>query len=883
MKDSQNAVWTPRESNEKSQTSQPTSQGNSSNHGLTRPTVRGKFLYCRDQKLWVRGITYGTFRPDEWGNEFHDPVRVKRDFALMSEAGMNALRTYTVPPRWFLDLAYDHGLYVMVGLPWEQHIAFLDDRQHRLAIRKRVSDGVRLCSGHPAVLCYAIGNEIPAPIVRWHGARRIERYLQTLWMEAKEEDPGGLFTYVNYPSTEYLELDFVDLLCVNVYLEDQQSFGAYIARLQNIAGNRPLLLAEIGLDSVRNGQEKQSHFLDWQVRTAFAEGCAGTFLFSWTDEWYRGGHDIADWAFGLTDQERRAKPALTAVRRAYGAIPFPPDKKWPKISVVLCSYNGGRVIRECLDGLLRLEYPNYEVIVVDDGSQDNTAEIVRQYPFRLIRTENRGLSSARNTGSEAATGEIVAYIDDDAFPDPHWLQYLAHTFMTTDHVGVGGPNLPPPGDGLVADCVAVAPGGPIHVLTSDREAEHIPGCNMAFRKTALEAVRGFDPKFRVAGDDVDLCWRLQQQGWTLGFNAAAVVWHHRRNSIRAYLRQQWSYGKAEALLEQKWPEKYNTPGHLVWAGRIYSPAMSSGRRFRRIFHGVWGSALFQRVYQPAPGRVGSLPLMPEWYLVIVALASISAAVVSWKPLPIGLLLAAIGVSAGRAGAATLRASFPTKHESVAKRLALRGLTALLYLLQPLWRLDGRLRHGLSPWRRRPLGGWAWPRLQIWKIWNEHWRAHEDWLRSLEAGLRATGARVVRGGEYDQWDLEVARGPFGSVRVTTVIEEHGKGKQLARLRLAPRCSRWVLPTMIVPLALAVSTALHASWIASAILGMFAGFVFLRTAADMGTATAVARRVLRALKRRIEARLEVTEVTVTAPTVAVPDKSVASAARAGQWSA
>ena len=64
-------------------------------------------------------------------------------------------------------------------------------------------------------------------------------------MEAKEEDPGGLFTYVNYPSTEYLELDFVDLLCVNVYLEDQQSFGAYIARLQNIAGNRPLVLAEM--------------------------------------------------------------------------------------------------------------------------------------------------------------------------------------------------------------------------------------------------------------------------------------------------------------------------------------------------------------------------------------------------------------------------------------------------------------------------------------------------------------------------------------------------------------------------------------------------------------------------------------------------------------
>src|SRR6266702_3776135 len=554
MEDSKNTRFTNLEPNEKSKAPHPAIDAISSNHGFARPVVRGKFLYCNDQKLWVRGVTYGTFRPDQRGSEFHNRDRVKTDFLLIADAGINAVRTYTVPPLWFLDLAYRQGLYVMVGLPWEQHIAFLDDRQQSVAIRKRVRDGVRLCSKHPAVLCYAIGNEIPAPIVRWHGARRVERYLETLWMEAKQEDPGGLFTYVN----------------------------------------RPLVLAEIGLDSLRNGHEKQSDFLDSQVRTAFAEGCAGAFVFSWTDEWYRGGHEILDWAFGLTDRERRAKPALATVRNAYSEAPFPSEKNWPPISVVVCSYNGGRVIRECLEGLQKLDYPNCEVIGVDDGSTDNTAEIARQYPFRLIRSENRGLSSARNTGCEAARGDIVAYIDDDAYPDPHWLQYLANTFMTTDHVGVGGPNLPPPGDGLVADCVAVAPGGPIHVLTSDREAEHIPGCNMAFRKAALEAVKGFDPKFRVAGDDVDMCWRLQQQGCTFGFHAAAVVSHHRRNSIRAYLKQQWGYGKAEALLEQKWPEKYNVPGNLIWAGRIYSPAMYAARRFRRIFHGVWGSALFQR-------------------------------------------------------------------------------------------------------------------------------------------------------------------------------------------------------------------------------------------------------------------------------------------------
>src|SRR2546422_2688657 len=104
-------------------------------------------------------------------------------------------------------------------------------------------------------------------------------------------------------------------------------------------------------------------------------------------------------------------------------------------------------------------------------------------------------------------------------------------FRSTSHAAVGGPNLAPPGDGPIAECIARAPGGPVHVLLSDREAEHIPGCNMAFRKARLEAVGGFDPQFRTAGDDVDICWRLEERGWTLGFSAAAMVWHHRRNSV----------------------------------------------------------------------------------------------------------------------------------------------------------------------------------------------------------------------------------------------------------------------------------------------------------------------------------------------------------------
>ena len=184
-----------------------------------RPTVSGKFIFVGDEKLYVRGVTYGTFRPDAAGQQFPTREVVERDFAMMAAHHVNALRTYTVPPRWLLDLAQQNGLFVMVGLPWEQHITFLSDRERLRSIRARVRDGVRACAGHPAVLCYSIGNEIPAPIVRWHGRRPVEKFLEELCALARSEDPDGLVTYVNYPSTEYLQLPFVDLFCFNVYLE----------------------------------------------------------------------------------------------------------------------------------------------------------------------------------------------------------------------------------------------------------------------------------------------------------------------------------------------------------------------------------------------------------------------------------------------------------------------------------------------------------------------------------------------------------------------------------------------------------------------------------------------------------------------------------------
>ena len=321
--------------------------------------------------------------------------------------------------------------------------------------------------------------------------------------------------------------------------------------------------------------------------------------------------------------------------------------------MVVCSYNGEPHHPRCCEGLLRLEYPNFEVIVVNDGSIDATPDIVVAVRFSPYQHGKSRSEQCPQHRLAAARGDIVAYIDDDAYPDPHWLTYLAATFLRSAHVGVGGPNLPPPGDGPIADCVANAPGGPLHVLLSDTEAEHIPGCNMAFRKTALQAIGGFDPQFRTAGDDVDVCWRLQQRGWTIGFSPAALVWHHRRNSVKTYWKQQQGYGRAEALLEKKWPEKYNVAGHLCWAGRLYGKGISQMVQWSRgrIYQGTWGSALFQSIYEPAPGLWNSLPLMPEWYLVIMLLAALSLLGCFWTPLllAVPLLGCAVGVLLVQAG------------------------------------------------------------------------------------------------------------------------------------------------------------------------------------------------------------------------------------------
>lgn len=788
-------------------------------HNFTRPRATGRFLFLGNTKFNVHGVTYGPFGSDSSDREYRAPSDVRRDFEKMASSGINAIRTYTAPPLWLLDMAMEFGLRVMVGLPWEQHVTFLDDPKLLRQIVYRVRSEVRTCAGHPAILCYAIGNEIPGSIVRWHGAGRIERFIRHLYQAAKQEDPTALFTYVNYPTTEYLELPFLDLVSFNIYLQSSESFNAYLARLLNLAGDRPLLIAEIGMDSRRNGHLAQTQVLENQIRLTASAGCIGTFVFAWTDEWHRGGSSIEDWDFGLTRRDGTPKPALAGVARAFSTDIVEPGAVLPRISVVLCTYNGQRYLNESLSALACLDYPDYEVIVVDDGSTDATAAIAARHSVQLIRTENCGLSSARNTGLLASNGEIVAYIDDDAYPERDWLKRLALTFLEGKYAGVGGPNIAPSGDSLIADCVAHAPGGPIHVLLSDCEAEHIPGCNMAFLRENLLEIRGFDPQFRAAGDDVDVCWRIQQKGWKLGFCPTATVFHHRRDTVRAYWKQQVGYGKAEATLERKWPGKYNSAGYLRWMGRVYNAkgVTPSWWRDGKIYHGTWGAAPYQRLYHPAPTLLRELPLLPEWFLLIGFLAALSLIGAVWSP-----LLMASPLLVLVAGASLLQAGFRAAHASSSS--ATRGVTYLkvlaislgLHLLQPVARLFGRFKFGLHPWRHRGVPKRLMLRPRKFSVWSEVWRTPEEWLGYLQSRLRTGGTDGIPGGGYDNWDLEIQGGILAGVRTRMAVEEHGSGRQMLRFRVWPRFSVSGFVMLLVIMGISIAAGYDHSWTAASLL-------------------------------------------------------------------
>lgn len=553
---------------------------------MERLCVDGKFLRVGDRRIFLRMVTYGPF-PGGWTDDFFT------DFQRVRGAGFDSIRLYEWPTKELLDAAESVGLWVFAGLKWPQSCDFFrhDELPNADAA---LSSGLATVGGHPALAGVFVANEVPADLARWMGPPRVREAIEELISLGKESCPELIWCYGNYPGTEYLEPGNADLTAMNVYLEREEEFRAYLKRLHHIAGDRPVLISEFGLDSRRNGKEAQASTLSWGMHAAHQSGIAGMAVYSWSDRWQNAGAEVLDWDFGLIDREGLEKPALAAVRQMKTGTPT--RTAAPGFSVIICTRNGSDRIQTCLRAASAIEYADFEIVVVDDGSEDGTPKLVEnEFPeVKLVRIEHGGLSAARNAGAEAATREILAFTDDDCEPDARWLAEIA-TCLANGWDAAGGPNLPPSPSNRVEAVVAAAPGAASHVMLDDFEAEHVPGCNLVVRRSTYFEIGGFDPSFRTAGDDVDFCWRLRDAGYRIGFSPTAFVWHHRRPSLRGYLRQQTGYGHAEAMLMRKHPQRFSPSGDAMWHGTIYSGGPVRASDEAVIYHGPMGMAGYQGV------------------------------------------------------------------------------------------------------------------------------------------------------------------------------------------------------------------------------------------------------------------------------------------------
>lgn len=785
--------------------------------------VRAKFLFEGEKKFFLKGVTYGPFAPDSDGFYVGNPEKARADFALIQKMGANLLRIYHVPPRWFLDLAQQFHLRVMISIPWAEHVEFLNSRKMRRQVVETIRNAVATHKGHPAIFGYLVGNEIPCSMVRWLGARRVTEFVEHLISVARATDPRPLYSYASYPPTEYLLPQNVDFYSFNVYLERQRDFEKYLARLQNLAGDKPLVFGEFGLDTMRKSEELQVEVLKWHLESVVRGGAAGTIFFSWTDEWFTGGHEILDWEFGLVTRDRKPKKAfymlqefLSGGRSVTDHVALP---SYPMVSVIVCSYNGGKTLKDCLESLDQVNYPNFEIVLVDDGSKDDTQELVAEYEkarnaraantgeklphFLNIVQRNMGLSYARNEGARQAKGDIFAYTDSDCMADPDWLYYMVGTLLSGDYVGVGGPNISPPAVDWIQAAVAAAPGGPSHVLLSDVVAEHIPGCNMAFHRAAFESVGGFDVEYRKAGDDVDFCWRLQTNGGVIAFSPSAIVWHYRRFTLTAFRKQQEGYGEAESMLRFKHLVFFGPTGTAKWKGQIYgAPRFTWLFNSPIIYHGVFGQGLFQSIYPTPQSEVAAYVSSIEWVALTAFMAILGVPLEKMRMVPLLMFGATFLVALSHMIHARIEMGFDT--------VRARLLVGFLALAQPLARGWARYftwmkykhtppevislrEEGVTPANKR--GGSR--RLNF---WNETGQGRERLLSEVFALLEREGWRYSADTGWKNWDLQVYGNRFWSVQASTVTEYHGGPKCLTRVDLA--CKPVVTTVLINSIALGI---------------------------------------------------------------------------------
>lgn len=212
------------------------------------------------------------------------------------------------------------------------------------------------------------------------------------------------------------------------------------------------------------------------------------------------------------------------------------------ISVYIPAFNAAEFLSRAIEGLLAQTLPANEILVIDDGSRDATAEIASRYPtVTLVRhPRNSGLGAVRNTAFRTARNELVASLDADCVADPGWLAGLARHFDNPKIAGVGG-RLIEGNQRTVADRWRRAHMAQEWGDQPLRNPKFLFGCNNMFRKSALREAGGYDESMRTNGEDTDMSRRLLDSGWDLLYDPEPLAVHLRHDTMRSILDTYWRW------------------------------------------------------------------------------------------------------------------------------------------------------------------------------------------------------------------------------------------------------------------------------------------------------------------------------------------------------
>jgi len=258
------------------------------------------------------------------------------------------------------------------------------------------------------------------------------------------------------------------------------------------------------------------------------------------------------------------------------------DDRHPRVTVIIPRRTIGEYETECTKACLALDYDNFEILLLPDS--DSTME-VNDARVKLKVTGVARPAVKRNQGLRHASGELIAFLDSDAYPRSDWLKNAVEFFQKVENVGLlGGPNLTPPTDEFLqqvaGDVLSSRLGAGAlafrYSVSEPRVVDDLPSCNLIGRKSVLQSVGGFNVDF-WPGEDTYLCSEIRNKlGLKLYYSPDIVVYHHRRPLFRPHLKQIWNYGLHRGYFARRFPTNSRSPRYLAPAILVVGLTLGTG-------------------------------------------------------------------------------------------------------------------------------------------------------------------------------------------------------------------------------------------------------------------------------------------------------------------